>query len=283
MNTVTYLKASLLRNNPTWYSGALVRGEWWLYATALYLWQKELLDMTQYSGLRLPGYPNTRKLKMVLLAALLILPACQNGPGKADSTKDLIQNRGSGKDRWYDALPRPIWKSFRRIDQSQDWFEVYAVAPGVFAIYEPGQFEEVISYLIVGSDKALLFDTGLGIGDMKQLVTELTPLEPVVLNSHTHYDHVGEITNSIRSMAFWMIPAWAPRRNGLNGIKTILRMKNISASPWKVTLRNSPQVPPINQQQPPSPSRTGARSRPYASLRSCLSEISIFCSGTASA
>ena len=62
---------------------------------------------------------------------------------------------------------------------------------GALAIYEPGQFEEVISYLFVGTEKALLFDTGLGIGDMRQVVAELTDLEPIVVNSHTHYDHVG--------------------------------------------------------------------------------------------
>ncbi len=77
------------------------------------------------------------------------------------------------------------------VEQSQDWFEVYEVFSGVFAIYEPGQFEEVISYLIVGSERALLFDTGLGIGDMRRVVSELTELDPIVLNSHTHYDHVG--------------------------------------------------------------------------------------------
>ena len=59
------------------------------------------------------------------------------------------------------------------------------------AIYEPGQFEEVISFLVVGAERVLLFDTGLGIGDMKQAISELTDLSLTVLNSHTHYDHIG--------------------------------------------------------------------------------------------
>src|SRR5208282_971634 len=50
------------------------------------------------------------------------------------------------------------------------WFEVYRVAPGVFAIYEPHQFEEVISFLILGEKRAALFDTGLGIGDIQRVV-----------------------------------------------------------------------------------------------------------------
>ena len=36
---------------------------------------------------------------------------------------------------------------------SDPWFEVYKPAPGVFAIYEPHQAEEVISYLIVGEKR----------------------------------------------------------------------------------------------------------------------------------
>jgi glyoxylase-like metal-dependent hydrolase (beta-lactamase superfamily II) len=94
-------------------------------------------------------------------------------------------------EKWWEDLPRPSWKRFEKISTSQSWFEVYKIQPGVFAIYEPGQYEEVISYLIVGSKKSVLFDTGLGFGDMKQLVTELSPFEPIVINSHSHYDHVG--------------------------------------------------------------------------------------------
>jgi glyoxylase-like metal-dependent hydrolase (beta-lactamase superfamily II) len=95
------------------------------------------------------------------------------------------------EDPWWKALPRPSWSRFEQVKQSQRWFEVYEIRPGIFAIYEPGQWEEVISYLIVGSNKSLLLDTGLGIGDMKKLVSELTPLSLIVVNTHTHIDHVG--------------------------------------------------------------------------------------------
>lgn len=72
-----------------------------------------------------------------------------------------------------------------------DWFEVYRILPGVFTIREPGHWERVISYLVVGSERALLFDTGTGIGNIRAVVAKLTELEIVVVNSHSHPDHVG--------------------------------------------------------------------------------------------
>jgi glyoxylase-like metal-dependent hydrolase (beta-lactamase superfamily II) len=92
---------------------------------------------------------------------------------------------------WCRALPRPEYKTLERVPVSDAWFEVYKAAPGVFAIYEPHQAEETIGYLITGTKRALLFDTGMGISDMKKVTTELTRLPIIVLNSHTHDDHVG--------------------------------------------------------------------------------------------
>jgi glyoxylase-like metal-dependent hydrolase (beta-lactamase superfamily II) len=97
----------------------------------------------------------------------------------------------TGIPQWCRALPRPEYKTLAPIDVSDSWFEVYRVAPGVFAIYEPHQSEETISYLILGTKRALLFDTGMGIGDIRKLTAELTRLPIIVLNSHTHDDHVG--------------------------------------------------------------------------------------------
>jgi len=92
---------------------------------------------------------------------------------------------------WCRPLPRSEYKSLERIPASDAWFEVYKPARDVFAIYEPHQAEEVISYLIVGEQRALLFDTGMGISDIKKVTAELTKLPIIVANSHTHNDHVG--------------------------------------------------------------------------------------------
>ena len=96
------------------------------------------------------------------------------------------------KPDWCRVLPRPAYKHLERVSVPDPWFEVYRIRPGVFAIYEPKQSEEVISYLIVGQKRALLFDTGMGISNIKKLAQGLTALPLSVLNSHTHNDHVGD-------------------------------------------------------------------------------------------
>ena len=43
--------------------------------------------------------------------------------------------------------------------------------------------------LVIGEEKALVFDTAYGIGDLKKEVEEITKLPLVVVNSHGHMDH----------------------------------------------------------------------------------------------
>lgn len=93
--------------------------------------------------------------------------------------------------RWCDDIPRPQFQTLKRVPVQADWFVVYEAAPGVYAITEPYQFQEVISYLILGTERGLLFDTGMGIASIRAVVAELTSLPISVLNSHTHFDHIG--------------------------------------------------------------------------------------------
>src|SRR5579864_5662627 len=79
------------------------------------------------------------------------------------------------KPEWCRDLPRPAYRALERVAVPDEWFEVYRIRPGVFAIYEPHQQEEVISYLVLGTKRAVLFDTGMGISDIKKLVEHLTP------------------------------------------------------------------------------------------------------------
>jgi len=68
------------------------------------------------------------------------------------------------------------------------WFEVSELEPGVHLVSEPGH---VNSWLIQGSKSALLFDTGLGVANIREVAEEITPQKLLVVNSHYHFDHTG--------------------------------------------------------------------------------------------
>ena len=55
--------------------------------------------------------------------------------------------------------------NLRKIFVSKDWFEVYEVASNLFAFCETRHYENATVSLIVGSEKAVLIDTGCGIGN----------------------------------------------------------------------------------------------------------------------
>lgn len=93
---------------------------------------------------------------------------------------------------WQRALPRRIYSQLERLEPKESWFEVYRIESGVYAFYEPGQFEEVLSYLVLGDERAALIDTGMGIGNIKRLAEEFTGLPITVVNTHSHYDHVAQ-------------------------------------------------------------------------------------------
>ncbi len=104
----------------------------------------------------------------------------------------LLASQSGQKPEWCRDLPRPAYSKLERVNVPDKWFEVYRIRPGLFAIYEPHQQEEIISYLIVGTKQALLFDTGMGISNIRKVVEGLTPLPVSVMNSHTHNDHVSD-------------------------------------------------------------------------------------------
>jgi glyoxylase-like metal-dependent hydrolase (beta-lactamase superfamily II) len=72
--------------------------------------------------------------------------------------------------------------------RAESWFRVAPLEPGVWLVGEPGH---VNSWLIRGSERALLLDTGLGLADISASVATVCPQEPTVVNSHVHFDHVG--------------------------------------------------------------------------------------------
>ncbi len=76
-----------------------------------------------------------------------------------------------------------------KIDNS--WFEIERVDDTTYAISEYGHDEHMHSYLLIGENRALLIDTGLGIQNIKDVVDTLTDRPITVVTTHVHWDHIG--------------------------------------------------------------------------------------------
>ncbi|HSP38369.1 MAG TPA: MBL fold metallo-hydrolase [Frankiaceae bacterium] len=68
------------------------------------------------------------------------------------------------------------------------WFHTRPVAPGVWLVAEPGH---VNCWLVAGTERAVLLDTGLGVAPIRPVAQALTPVPVEAVNSHYHFDHTG--------------------------------------------------------------------------------------------
>lgn len=78
--------------------------------------------------------------------------------------------------------------------QARTLAKTYRVRDNVFSTALPstmkGQKGLVWSHLVVGPERALLIDTGFGVGDLKGMARELSGGRPVIVcNTHCHGDH----------------------------------------------------------------------------------------------
>ncbi|MEM6379729.1 MAG: MBL fold metallo-hydrolase, partial [Bacteroidota bacterium] len=74
---------------------------------------------------------------------------------------------------------------------SDNWFVVEKIDDQTFVIKEPGHWEKFNAYLLISGTDACLIDTGLGVGNIKELCRQLTDNEIKVITTHTHWDHIG--------------------------------------------------------------------------------------------
>lgn len=121
---------------------------------------------------------------------------------------------GKADDSWCSKPLRPELQKLKGVKTSRPWFKVYDVGHNTFAIDEPYNYEETIAYLIIGKDKALLFDTGMGLDSISPVVRQLTKLPVWVLNSHTHNDHIGGNHEFSNILAMNTAYTWANAAKG---------------------------------------------------------------------
>lgn len=69
----------------------------------------------------------------------------------------------------------------------KNYYSVTEMMSGVYGLYNCA----VASFLIVGTEKALLFDTGYGVANIRETVEQITKLPLYVVNSHGHVDHTS--------------------------------------------------------------------------------------------
>jgi glyoxylase-like metal-dependent hydrolase (beta-lactamase superfamily II) len=122
----------------------------------------------------------------------------------------------------------------RKISISEDWFEVYEIASNLFAFCETRHYENSTVSLVIGPEKAALIDTGCGIGNLRKAVEEVTDKPVIVINTHTHLDHLGS-NRQFDEIAMFDHPL--SRRVALEGVSHHIMQREILAEnlvtkPW---------------------------------------------------
>lgn len=73
----------------------------------------------------------------------------------------------------------------------ENWFTVERIDPDTYAISEYRHWEETHCYLALGTERAVLIDTGLGVANIRRVVDGLTALPVTAVTTHAHWDHIG--------------------------------------------------------------------------------------------
>lgn len=110
----------------------------------------------------------------------------------ASKAKRLAWAKAADPVSWaYNKMLRETNKT-RRVYDSNPYIEVYQFRDNMYGLFEPNAdgAADVWMYLIVGPKRAMLIDTGFGLGDLKALCGEISNGKPVdVVLTHAGPDH----------------------------------------------------------------------------------------------
>lgn len=72
-----------------------------------------------------------------------------------------------------------------------EWFDTEKIDNETYVISEYRHWEETHCYLLNGTKRSLLIDTGLGISNIYDEVKRLTEKSVTAVVTHVHWDHIG--------------------------------------------------------------------------------------------
>jgi len=74
------------------------------------------------------------------------------------------------------------------VNDTDDWYEVTRPTAHSYCLREVDRFQQ---FLVVGDDRALVVDAGIGVGDLRSMVGSLVDRPVALLLTHSHWDHIG--------------------------------------------------------------------------------------------
>jgi glyoxylase-like metal-dependent hydrolase (beta-lactamase superfamily II) len=111
-----------------------------------------------------------------------------------------------------------------RVRWFDDYYTVEFIDAETVAIGEPRFWQQNYSYLILGGERAVLFDSGPGVRSIRAVVESLTGLPVTLFPSHLHYDHVGD-HGSFEGVAIIDLPQLRERTRG--GVLVPTRLEHL--------------------------------------------------------
>ncbi|GBL19527.1 hypothetical protein EMGBS3_12330 [Anaerolineaceae bacterium] len=101
------------------------------------------------------------------------------------------------------------WHSIRQLDA-----DTYQISEPLGAVEPRYGVATVNMYLLLGRARAVLLDSGMGIGDLHALTRTVTKLPLQIVNTHYHWDHSGG-NAPLANAPFmrWMLRRWLCSRS----------------------------------------------------------------------